>query len=69
LSKDSHLARQARCQINLRTNGKVVITRGKMTMTSAPLTPAAAIAWLRHESSRFIEEKARAKVAKAPMLR
>jgi len=64
LHEIGRLARHARCEIDLRSDGRIVLRRGKKRLTSSGLSPLAALAWLHRETQRFEEQRAKAKLAR-----
>ena len=63
LREIGNLARQARCEVDLRKGGKIILRRGKKKLTGT-LHPLAAIAWLHRESQRYDEQMAKARLAR-----
>ena len=63
LREIGNLARQARCEVDLRKGGKIILRRGKKKLTGT-LHPLAAIAWLHREGQLWAEGAARAKIEK-----
>jgi hypothetical protein len=51
LREIGRLARHARCEIDLRSDGRIVLKRNKVAVTGL-LQPVAALAWLRRENGR-----------------
>ena len=57
------LARASRCQISMLQDGRIVLKRGRVKL-AGPLHLTAAVAYLRHELSRYSEQTAKAKLAR-----